>query len=207
MGHSKEDKKDSHERIVQAAARRFREAGIEGVGVQALMNDAGLTHGGFYRHFASREDLVAEAVERALKDGGQAAAALERRLLDAEPTDETSMLARRKALWQALVDGYLSLAHRDQLASSCAVTTLAGDVSRSNARARTAYGQQVDAYLDLLAKLIEVESDEVRRSKSIAALAILVGAVSMARAVSDAALSEEILASARRELKLLGHGA
>ncbi len=127
MGHSKASKDESHERIVQTAAARFREAGIEGVGVAELMKEAGLTHGGFYRHFASREELVGEAVELALKDGGQTVAALK---LSKKP---------REALLSLLIDGYLSAAHRDGLASSCAVTTLAGDVARSTERARTAY--------------------------------------------------------------------
>ena len=203
MGHSKDDKAESHERIVETAAARFREAGIDGVGVVALMNEAGLTHGGFYRHFASRDELVAEAVERALQDGGRSAAALEQKLGDAASSESSAMRQRRQTIWTALVDGYLSLAHRDQLATSCAVTTLAGDVSRSNQRARVAYGQQVNAYLRLFSKLIDAETDGSRRARSIGALATLVGAVSMARAVSDAALSEEILQSARDQLKLL----
>src|ERR1700720_3169994 len=76
MGHSQADKAKSHDRIVRIAAARFREAGIEGVGVADLMSDAGLTHGGFYRHFASREELVAVAVERALHEGAEAVAAV-----------------------------------------------------------------------------------------------------------------------------------
>ncbi len=70
MGHSKKAKAKSHDRVVRVAATRFRKAGVDGVGVAGLMKDAGLTHGGFYRHFASRDELVAEAVERALRDGG-----------------------------------------------------------------------------------------------------------------------------------------
>lgn len=189
MGHSREDKAESHDRIVRVAAARFREAGVEGVGLADLMKDAGLTHGGFYRHFGSREDLVAEAVERALQDGGRAVASL-----DGSDRPPPVLLA-------LLVDGYLSAAHRDSLATSCAVTTLAGDVARSNARARTAYTRQVDAYLALLAKLIASDSQASRRAQAIAAMSTLVGAVSMARAVNDEALSEEILKSAAQELK------
>src|SRR4249920_1385119 len=128
MGHSQANKDESHDRIVRTAAARFREAGVAGIGVADLMKDAGLTHGGFYRHFGSRDELVAEAVERALKDGSAAA--------DAIANSKTATLA-------TLIDGYLSLVHRDNLANSCAVTTLAGDVARSNERARLAYTQQV----------------------------------------------------------------
>src|ERR1700677_2597057 len=96
MGNSKIAKAESHDRIVKLAAARFRETGIEGIGVADLMKDAGLTHGGFYRHFSSREELVAEAVERALQDGGQAVAAIANSKLG------------RSALLAALVDAYLS---------------------------------------------------------------------------------------------------
>lgn len=189
MGHSRANKEQSHERIVQTAAARFREAGVEGIGVADLMKEAGLTHGGFYRHFASRDDLVAEAVECALSDGGRAVAAVA-----ASPLD-------RQALVAALVDAYLSTAHRDGLATSCAVTTLAGDVARSNDRARAAYTQQVGIYLELLAKLALADKPGARRAKAIAALSSLVGAVSLARAVNDDQLSREILKSAADELK------
>lgn len=201
MGHSKKDKATSHERIVDTAAARFREAGVDGVGVADLMKDAGLTHGGFYRHFASREDLVAEAVERALRDGGKGAASLKERLHAGGPVTKEALAARKKLLWRSLVDGYLSLAHRDNLATSCAVTTLAGDVARSNDRARQAYGMQVDAYLALFSELIAVEKGKEIRAKAITALATLVGAVSMARAVKNDKLSREILNTAGEELK------
>lgn len=189
MGNSKIAKAESHDRIVRLAAARFRETGIEGIGVADLMKDAGLTHGGFYRHFSSREELVAEAVERALQDGGQAVAAIANSKLG------------RTALLAALVDAYLSATHRDSLATSCAVTTLAGDVARSNERARTAYTGQVGTYLDVLTKLIVSDKQKSRRAKAVTALATMVGAVSMARAVNDEKLSIEILKSAAAELK------
>src|ERR1700681_217909 len=102
MGHSKADKDESHDRIVQVAAARFRETGVDGVGVADLMKEAGLTHGGFYRHFASRDELVAEAIEQALRDGGVA--------VDALAKLEHAPLA-------TLVDAYLSAVHRDNLAT------------------------------------------------------------------------------------------
>ena len=189
MGSSKAEKAENHERIVRIAAARFREIGIEGIGVADLMKDAGMTHGGFYRHFASREELVAEAVAKALQDGGQAVAAL------------ANSLQSRQILFAALVDGYLSITHRDGLASSCAVTTLAADVARSNDKARSAYTSQVSLYLKVLGELIACEKSTSKRTAAITALATLVGAVSLARAVNDAALSEEILRSAAKELK------
>ena len=189
MGNSQAAKARSHDRIVQVAAARFRECGVDAIGVADLMKDAGLTHGAFYRHFASREELVAEAVERALQDGGRAMVAIANSKLD------------RQALLAAIVNGYLSEAHRDGLASSCAVATLAGDVVHSNHRTRSAYTQQVVTYLDLLTNLIASDKRKSRRVKAIAALSTLVGAISMARAVNDDTLSAEILRSAADELK------
>jgi TetR/AcrR family transcriptional repressor of nem operon len=189
MGHSKAQKEKNHERIVKTAAARFRERGIDGIGLADLMKAVGLTHGGFYAHFGSREELVAEAIECALRDGGRAVEAV----LSAKQPPAT--------LLGLLIDAYLSLAHRDGLATSCAVATMANDVARSDVRARTAYEKQVNLYLELLAKLITADRRKSRRAKAIAALSALVGAVSMARAVNDEKLSRELLKSAADELK------
>jgi TetR/AcrR family transcriptional regulator, transcriptional repressor for nem operon len=189
MGHSRAEKAESHERIVQVASTLFRELGVDGFGVADLMKKAGLTHGGFYRHFGSRDDLVAEAVEQALADGGKVVAAI-----GASPLS-------RKAIVAALVDGYLSLAHRDNVATSCAVTTMAGDVSRSNERARFAYTAQVEKYLELFTRLIASDRLKTRRIKALTALSTLVGAVSMSRAVNNEKLSREILKTAGDEIK------
>ena len=200
MGHSKAEKSDSHQRILEVAAARFREKGVDGVGLADLMQQAGLTHGGFYRHFASRDALVLEAVEAALKDGGRGVAAIDSALA-ASGGDARAKAAKRQSLLYALIDFYTSLAHRDELASSCAVTTLAGDVARSSDRTRAAYTRQVDSYLDLIARLVSADKHKARRAKAITALSTLVGAVSLARAVNDAELSGEILKSAAAELK------
>jgi TetR/AcrR family transcriptional repressor of nem operon len=186
MGHSKAVKAESHDRIVKTAADLFRELGLDGISVADLMQHAGLTHGGFYRHFGSREELVVAAVERALADGSAVA--------DAIAANPRSTIA-------ALVDAYLSLAHRDNLASGCAVTALANDVARSDERTRLAYTAQVDRYVVLIVKLIAHLPQKKRRSAALAALATLVGAVAMARAVNDDKLSREILKSSADELK------
>jgi TetR/AcrR family transcriptional regulator, transcriptional repressor for nem operon len=183
MGHSKADKAANHDRIVQAAAARCREAGVEGIGVADLMKDAGLTHGGFYRHFASRDDLVTEAIERALREGSRAVAAV---------------ATIKECPLNALVDAYLSTAHRDDVVTSCAVTTLAADVARSNDRARSAYTRQVGEYLALLTRLIAGDKQKSRRTKAIAALSTLVGAVSMARAVNGQAVARNPQVGRRR---------
>jgi len=186
MGHSQEDKARSHERIVKRAAARFRECGVDGIGLADLMKEAGLSHGGFYRHFPSRDELVAEAVEHALADGG-------RRVADIGRPD-------RPVTLEMLIDVYLSPAHRDHLESSCAVATMAADVARAGDRAKVAYSKQVEVYLGLLTDLVSGPNKKIRRARAITAMAALVGAVSMARAVKEEKLSREILASAAKEL-------
>lgn len=193
MGNSQADKAESHDRIVRTASSRFREIGVEGIGVADLMKEAGLTHGGFYRHFASRGELVDEAIERALHDGAQGAFA-------AEANSKLS----KQALLYALVDWYLGTGHRDGLATSCAVTSLASDVARSGARARAAYARQVSAYLELFMRLMPGDDKpKARRVKAITAWSMLVGALSMARAVNDDKLSNEILKTAADNVKAL----
>jgi TetR/AcrR family transcriptional repressor of nem operon len=186
MGHSKAEKAETHDRIVAMASALFRELGVNGISVADLMQSAGLTQGGFYRHFASRDELVAEAVERALADGSAAA--------DVIATKPTSTIG-------TLVDGYLSPFHRDHIASGCAVTALATDAARSGERVQRAYTRQVLHYVDLISDLIAHLPKKKRRAFALEALATMVGAVSMARAVNDEALSNEILKTAAAALK------
>jgi TetR/AcrR family transcriptional regulator, transcriptional repressor for nem operon len=191
VGTSQAEKAASHERIVNIAAARMRRDGVNGVGVAELMQEAGLTHGGFYRHFSSRDDLVAEAVECALAQGSERA---------------MSAAARGgERAFTAIVDGYLSVAHRDRPESGCAVAGLAEDVSRTDDRTRAAYGRQVEKYLDVLAGLIpSTPSDPAAdRRQAYLVLSALVGAVAMARAVGDDDLSKEILAETAAALKQL----
>ena len=139
VGSSQADKAASHQRIVTAAAARIRRDGIDGLSVADLMGEAGLTHGGFYRHFGSRDDLVAEAVEAALTHGSKRAEAAARQ-------GGTEALA-------TTIDAYLSPLHRDKPETGCAVAALPADIARSIQRARAAYTAQVRRYLDLFAGL------------------------------------------------------
>ncbi|MEA2496892.1 MAG: TetR/AcrR family transcriptional regulator, transcriptional repressor for nem operon [Thermoleophilaceae bacterium] len=182
MGSSQSDKAASHKRILKAAARRIRRDGVEGVNVAELMREAGLTHGGFYRHFESREALVAEAVEEALANGSKR-------------TYAAAELGGTRAL-EAIVDGYLSGLHRDKPETGCAVAALPTDVVRCNERARAAYTTQVRRYLEVLADL----APDQDRNGPHAILATLVGALTLARAVDDAELSDEILERSARAL-------
>jgi TetR/AcrR family transcriptional repressor of nem operon len=182
VGSSQADKAASHERIVKTASRRMRRDGIDSVSVVELMNEAGLTHGGFYRHFGSRDDLVAEAIDTALAQGSE-------RIKAAAKLGGPAALA-------AIIDGYLSPLHRDKPETGCAVAALPADIARSNPRARSAYSRQVRSYIGLIDGLTPArDPDEAHLI-----LAVLVGALVLARAVDDRGLSDEILESAARAL-------
>src|SRR6476619_8569196 len=149
MGHSRDDKARSHERIVEIAAARLRESGTAGPGVAELMKAAGLTHGGFYKHFGSRDDLVAEAVERALADS-------EPRLVEIAAGAEDPLAA--------FADAYVSTAHRDDPASGCGVAALGTDMPRVGGPAQEAYRAQVERYLAHLEPLLGGDDDARRRA-------------------------------------------
>src|ERR1700686_2822741 len=119
MGHSQADKAASHDAILEVAAKRFRELGIDGIGVADVMREAGLTVGGFYKHFESREELVGEALAAAFKD------------LDVWEENANDLAAS--------IRGYLSNQHRDDPGNGCAMGALLGDVGRSSEAIRDIY--------------------------------------------------------------------
>ncbi len=176
---SREKAAENRERIVETAARLFRENGFDGVGIDAIMKEAGLTHGGFYGHFASKDDLAAEAVTRAFERS-------------AEQQSRYSDLGD-------LVADYLSERHRADRANGCAVVALGADMVRHGAGVRRGLTAYLRAQMDRLARLVTDGTAARRRKRAIATLAGIVGALTLARAVDDAALSREILAAARDE--------
>jgi TetR/AcrR family transcriptional regulator, transcriptional repressor for nem operon len=179
VGSSQAAKAASHTRIVNVASRRIRRDGIDSVGVVELMNEAGLTHGGFYRHFASRDQLVAEAIDVALAHGSQ-----------------RTYAAAAVGGADAIIDSYLSRSHREKPETGCAVAAVATDIARSNGRARDAYSRQVRRYAELLTGLLPGrDADEAHLL-----LAALVGALVLARAVDDRGLSDAMLENTRRAL-------
>jgi TetR/AcrR family transcriptional repressor of nem operon len=176
---SKEQAAQHRERILEAAAQRFRERGFEGIGVADLMKEAGLTHGGFYGHFSSKEDLIAEASARAL------AQSLARwgKVADRASGDPLS----------ALAGAFLTRTHRDTPGTGCVIAALGPDVSRQGPAVRRAVTGYIRSACDLMAKLVPGKSKAERRQKALSTWATLVGAMVIARAVDDRALSQEIL--------------
>jgi TetR/AcrR family transcriptional repressor of nem operon len=174
---SREKAAENRKRIVEIAARMFREHGFDGVGVDTIMNGAGLTHGGFYGHFRSKDDLAAEAVTRALERG-------------VEKQSRYTKLGD-------LVSGYLSERHCADLANGCAVGALGADIVRQGEGVRAVLTAYVRRRLDRFTWLLRNGAAASRRRRAITTLAGMVGALTLARAVDDPALSREILAAAR----------
>ena len=190
MGHSKAEKAKTHERIVAIASKRFREDGLAGVGIAEVMKEAGLTVGGFYKHFGTRDDLVAEAVGSALGTW--------KRRLDAAATSGGPPVT-----YERLVDSYLSEAHCNNPGAGCAVTALAAEIPRSGKRTRALITEQIRNSIGWIASLIGGKDKDAARSKAILTFSAFVGAVGLARAVSDEKLSREILKTVAQLLKEL----
>jgi len=174
---SREKAAENRERIVETASRMIRQNGFDGVGVDAIMSAAGLTHGGFYGHFRSKDELAAEAVNRAFKRGE-------------ERNGQFTNLGD-------LVSDYLSAQHCAGRADGCAVAALGADIARQGDCVRRGLTAHVRAQVTRLAGLIGRGGAAHRRQRAIATLSGMVGALTLARAVDDRALSEEILKAAR----------
>jgi TetR/AcrR family transcriptional regulator, transcriptional repressor for nem operon len=176
----------NREHVIDVASRLFRERGFEGIGVADLMKEAGLTHGGFYGQFKSKEDLKVEASRRALSRNKDRWA----QVLAEAPSDKLAALARF----------YLSDAHRDRRGEGCALAALGGETLRYSPELQAAFKDGIEGYLGLLDEVVPASSGEDRRTKSIAALSTMVGALVLSRAVGDEALSQKILSAAADEI-------
>jgi TetR/AcrR family transcriptional repressor of nem operon len=187
MGHSKASKAQTRARLVEVAAARFKELGVDGISLSDLMKELQLTHGGFYKHFASRDELVKEALGVALADSGRT---MRERLLGADAPDLAGF-----------VDFYLAEKHRDSRACGCAVAALAGDAARNGEVMHTQFREQIERNLELVAEVLRVDSTPGEsRARAVLLLSELYGALTMARAVGDSALSREILRTVRERI-------
>ena len=183
-GHSEKTKN----RVVKIAAAQMRKHGPDKVGVADVMGRAGLTHGGFYAHFDSKDDLIAAAVDRMFEESR------------ARFREWTEGKERPEAL-RSYINAYVSRAHRDKPESGCAIAALSSDIRRQGSKARSAYDKGVNSLMNSIASLLGEEDGVKRRALAQSMLAEMTGAVAAARAVADETLSDEILASARRSLR------
>ncbi|MBT9488128.1 MAG: TetR/AcrR family transcriptional regulator [Rubrivivax sp.] len=190
MGHSQADKAQSRERILRQAADAVRDTGLESVSVGKLMRSVDMTHGGFYNHFGSRSELLAQALERALVEGARTANA------GMKPGDAPRSYETR-------VKGYVSRAHRDSRTSGCAIVALASDVSRADPASRAVMSVHLDDFVAQLATAMD-RHDE---GDAMLAVSAMVGAVLLARVQTDPKKSDALLKSVRDRLLALNHNA
>jgi len=184
MRYSREHKLETHARIVKKASVRLREKGAHGIGVADLMKDAGLTHGGFYAHFDSREALVIEAFAHAMDRSTE-----RWRKIGLETVPEKRLAT--------IVDSYLTPAHRDDPGHGCAVPTLGAEIARESPRTRKAFAAKLEQMIDMLAEQIPGVPAKVARKQAMAALATMMGTLVLARIGGTGEFSDEILAAGR----------
>lgn len=185
---SKAEAERNRARLVDAAAKILREQGIEGVGVDALAKAAGVTHGGVYSHFKSKDDLAAAAVERAL----QVSAGEWREFVEAE--GGAHALAR-------MIRSYVSRHHRDHPGTGCSITSLGAEAGRGGKKLRDTFAHGVTELISEMQKANPASTGAQARERAIVNVATMIGAIVMARAsVADMELSDEILKLVRRDL-------
>jgi TetR/AcrR family transcriptional repressor of nem operon len=183
---SREQAVENRKKVVDTASRLFREKGFDGIGVADLMKAAGLTHGGFYGQFSSKEDLAAQASARALAEAGE--------------TWERWTAESAKDPLGALADAYLSPRHRENYGGGCAFAALGGEAPRWGRAVQRAFTEGLQARFKHVEQLLPGQSEKARRKKAIATMASLVGGLVLARAVDDPKLSAEILQAVRNNL-------
>ncbi len=184
-------KEASHERIVEAAARAIRRSGYGGTSVADIMKEAGLTHGGFYAHFNSREAMLAEAADRAGAEGMAAAA----RIAATAPPERALLELARE---------YLSNAHVDAVETGCAVAALCSETPRQAPVVRRAATRRIKEMIDLVARHLPNWGKPGAHERALVTVAMLVGALQLARAVDDPRLSAALRRAALEEIARRG---
>ncbi|MEY9884468.1 TetR/AcrR family transcriptional regulator [Bradyrhizobium sp. USDA 329] len=184
MRYSPEHKQETHDRIVKKASVRLREKGAHGIGVADLMKEAGLTHGGFYAHFDSREALVIEAFGYAMDRSME-----HWRKLTGEAAPE-----KRLAL---IAESYLSTLHRDNPGHGCSIPALGAEIARESPKTRKAFAGKLDQMIEMMTDYIPNMPRKAARKQAIATLATMVGTMLLARVAGSNELSDEVLKAGR----------
>lgn len=188
--HSRNSTKEaSHERIVGAAARAIRRSGYNGTGVADIMKEAGLTHGAFYAHFASREAMLAEAADCAGAQSNAAAA----KIISAVPPDQAL---------RTLLETYLSKAHVEAIETGCPISALGSEMPRQSAEVRRAATLRIKEMIDLVARQLPDWGQPSAHEHALAMVASMVGTLILARAVDDPALSDALCNASLKRLAL-----
>jgi TetR/AcrR family transcriptional regulator, transcriptional repressor for nem operon len=180
-------KEATHDRIVDAAARAIRRSGYNGTGVADIMKDAGLTHGGFYAHFPSREAMLAEAADRA---GSESVAMMERIAASFPPPQTLS----------AMVRAYLSKEHLEGIETGCATAALGSEMPRQAPEVRRAATRRIKEMIDLFSRQAPDWGQPGAHERALVTVATMVGTLVLARAVDDSRLSDALREAALKHL-------
>jgi len=172
---------EHRDQIIESAARQFRESGFDGISVSDVMKEAGLTHGGFYGHFDSKEELMALASQRAVHKSVSKYA----KIIEGAP---------QKPL-MTLVESYLSSRHQAHPETGCLFAAVGSELARQPSSVKHAVMQEEAKLLELIARIVPGRTKAAKRRRAIAVFAELVGAMILARCVPDPELSKEILAT------------
>ena len=178
---------ENRQNVINVASRLFRSRGFDGIGLKDLMEAAGLTQGAFYKQFASKEDLAAQASARALESATlrwSAATA-------AEPEDPLG----------AVMAFYLSMDHRDETLDGCPIVALGSDVARQGSNVKASFEAGIKVHIEILGRLIAEANDEESKGKAMAILSTMVGALTLSRVVNDPDLAQALLDAAAEQVR------
>lgn len=179
---------ENRQTVITVASRLFRERGFDGIGLKDLMKGAGLTQGAFYKQFASKEDLAAQASRRAFESASRRWSAA----VEANPEDPLG----------AVLAFYLSMDHREEKMDGCPIVALGSDAARQSSDVKASFEAGIKAHLEILGRLIGEADGEEPNGKAMAILSTMVGALLLSRVVNDESLSERFLKAAANSVQM-----
>lgn len=178
---------ENRQAVINTASRLFRRHGFDGIGLKDLMEEAGLTQGGFYKQFASKEDLAVQASARALENASQRWAAAAAK----NPDDPLG----------AVIAFYLSEGHREEKLDGCPIVALGSDAARQGPDVKASFEAGVKAHLELLGRIVSEADGKKARAKAMTILSMMVGALTLSRVVNDTGLARAFLKNAVKEVR------
>lgn len=178
---------ENRQAVINTASRLFRRHGFDGIGLKDLMEEAGLTQGGFYKQFASKEDLAVQASARALENASQRWAAAAAK----NPDDPLG----------AVIAFYLSEGHREEKLDGCPIVALGSDAARQGPDVKASFEAGVKAHLELLGRIVSEADGKEARAKAMTILSMMVGALTLSRVVNDTGLARAFLKNAVKEVR------
>jgi TetR/AcrR family transcriptional regulator, transcriptional repressor for nem operon len=184
MRYRPEHKVETHQKIVKDASRRVRAEGVTGAAVSAVMRDAGLTHGGFYKHFGSKDELLMESLSEAFQE-------------TAESLAHTGEQSRPETAWKAIVKTYLSLEYCDDVEHGCPLTALAPELARAGKAMKPQIFEELKKYKSRMVPFMPGQRTADKERAFFSIFSTMVGAIEIARMLPEPAMQEKVLASAR----------